>query len=58
VYLDSQIRRARTGADLVQLLAPVASLVTTVEQQDPCGLPSAEDQAMLRIYQNAEDLQQ
>ncbi|HEU5233245.1 MAG TPA: tetratricopeptide repeat protein [Terriglobales bacterium] len=58
VYLDGQIRRARTGADLVQLLAPVASLVTTVEQQDPCGLPSAEDQAMLRIYQNAEDLQQ
>ncbi|SRR5579884_174523 len=58
VYLDSQIRRARTGADLVQLLPPVASLVTTVEQQDPCGPPSAEDQAMLRIYQNAEDLQQ
>lgn len=58
MYLDGEIRRARTGADLVQLLAPVATLVTTVEQQDPCGTPSAEDQAMLRIYQNAEDLQQ
>ena len=58
VYLDSQIRHARTGADLIQLLAPIAALVTTVEQADPCGLPSGEDQAMLRIYQNAEDLQQ
>ncbi|HVH88959.1 MAG TPA: tetratricopeptide repeat protein [Terriglobales bacterium] len=57
MYLDSRIRHAQTSADLVQLLAPVATLVTTVEQQDACGPPGAEDQAMLRIYQNAEELQ-
>jgi tetratricopeptide (TPR) repeat protein len=58
MYLDRRIRHAQTSADLVQLLAPVATLVTTVEQQDACGPPSSEDQAMLRIYQNAEELQQ
>jgi hypothetical protein len=32
-------------------------LITTVEQQDGCGPANASDQAMLRIYQNAEELQ-
>ena len=58
MYLDRRIRHAQTNADLVQLLTPVATLVTTVEQQDACGPASSEDQAMLRIYQNAEELQQ
>jgi tetratricopeptide (TPR) repeat protein len=58
MYLDSRIRQARRDADLVQLLAPTATLVTTVEQMDACGPANASDQAMLRIYQNAEELQQ
>jgi len=57
MYLDQRIRHAQTNADLVQLLAPVATLVSTIEQQDACGPASNEDQAMLRIYQNAEELQ-
>lgn len=57
MYLDGQIRHARTGADLVELLAPIATLVTTVEQQEGCGPPSSDDQAMLRVYQNPEELQ-
>ena len=58
IYLDGQIRRARKDADLVQLLAPVATLITTVEQQNGCGFGTQDDQAMLRIYQNGEELQQ
>lgn len=58
MYLDRRIRQARRDADLVQLLAPIATLITTVEQQDGCGPANASDQAMLRIYQNAEELQQ
>jgi tetratricopeptide (TPR) repeat protein len=58
MYLDRRIRQARRDADLVQLLAPTATLVTTVEQTDACGPANASDQAMLRIYQNAEELQQ
>jgi tetratricopeptide (TPR) repeat protein len=58
MYVDRRIRQARRDADLVQLLAPTATLITTVEQQDGCGPANASDQAMLRIYQNAEELQQ
>jgi hypothetical protein len=58
MYLDRRIRQARRDADLVQLLVPTATLVSTVEQTEGCGPANASDQAMLRIYQNAEELQQ
>lgn len=57
-YLNNQIRQARRDSELLQLLSPVASLITTVEQHAGCGPSSVEDQAMLRIYQNnGEELQ-
>ncbi|HJW98648.1 MAG TPA: tetratricopeptide repeat protein [Terriglobales bacterium] len=56
IYLDRQVRLAYKNADLVQLLAPIATLVTNIEQQNGCGSATPNDQAMLRIYQNGEEL--
>jgi len=56
LQLDAQLRRARSDADLVQLLAPVAALIVTTEQQTGCGATLIIDQAMLHIYQNVEEL--
>jgi tetratricopeptide (TPR) repeat protein len=57
IQLDSQIQRARADADVVQLLAPVATLIVSVEQLSGCGPLTLTDQAALRVYQNAEELQ-
>ena len=56
-YLNRQLRSTYNNSGLVQLLAPVASLVTSIEQKSGCNAPTANDQAMLRIYQNGGDLQ-
>ena len=56
MYLDKRVRVAYKNADLVQLLAPIATLVTSIEQQNGCGSATPNDQAMLRIYQNGEEL--
>lgn len=57
IQLDNQMQRARGSADLVQLLVPIANLMVNIEQQNGCGPATAADQAALRIYQNAEELQ-
>lgn len=57
MQLDAQVQRARNDADLVQLLTPIAGLITSIEQQSGCGPGATTDQAMLRICQNAEELQ-
>ena len=57
IQLDSQIRKARSDADVVQLLVPVANLISNVEQQNGCGPLALTDQAALHVYQNAEELQ-
>ena len=56
-YLNRQIRSTYNNSGLVQLLAPVASLITTIEQKSGCGAQTANDQAMLRIYQGGGELQ-
>lgn len=56
-YLNKQVRGTYNASGLVQLLSPVASLVTSIEQKTGCGPPSANDQAMLRIYQGGGELQ-
>lgn len=58
MQFDNQVRHAQSDADLVQLLTPIAGLITIIEQQNGCGPAATTDQAMLRIYQNAEELQQ
>lgn len=57
IDLDRQLGHARSDADLVQLLTPVANLINTVEQQSQCGSPGPSDEALLRIYQNSGELQ-
>ena len=57
IEIDNQIRQARSDADLVQLLTPVAALLSSIEQQSTCGPTSRDDEAMLRIYQNPTELQ-
>ena len=57
IQLDNQIQRAHADADVVQLLAPVASLIVSVEQLSGCGPLTLTDQAALHVYQNAEELQ-
>jgi tetratricopeptide (TPR) repeat protein len=57
LQLDRQVAHARSDADLVQLLQPIANLILSVEQQNNCGPPAQTDQAMLHIYSNAEELQ-
>ena len=56
-YLNRQLRGTYNNSGLVQLLAPVASLITSIEQKSGCGAPIPEDQAMLRIYQGGGELQ-
>ena len=56
-YLNKQVRGTYSASGLVQLLPPVASLVTSIEQKTGCGPPMANDQAMLRIYQGGGELQ-
>ena len=56
-YLNRQIRGTYNNSGLVQLLAPVASLITTIEQERGCGAQTLNDQAMLRIYQGGGELQ-
>jgi len=56
-YLNRQLRATYNNSGLVQLLSPVASLITTVEHQSGCGPQTPHDQAMLRIYQGAGELQ-
>ena len=56
-YLNRQLRGTYNNSGLVQLLPPVASLITTVEQQNGCGPQTPHDQAMLRIYQGGGELQ-
>ena len=57
IDLDNQIRDARNDADLVQLLTPVSTLLSSVEQQSECGPAATADEAMRRIYQNPAELQ-
>jgi len=57
LQLDARLRRARSDADLVQLLAPIAALMTNTERQTGCGAATTTDLAMLHIYQNAGELQ-
>jgi len=57
IQLDNQIQKAHSDADLVQLLAPVASLIVNIEQQKACGPLTLTDQAALHVNQNAEELQ-
>lgn len=57
IQLDNQIQRAHGDADVVQLLAPVASLIVSVEQLSGCGPLTPTDEAVLHVYQNAEELQ-
>lgn len=56
-YLNRQLRATYNNSGLVQLLSPVASLITTVEHQSGCGPQTPHDQAMLRIYQGGGELQ-
>lgn len=56
-YLNRQVRGTYSASALVQLLSPVASLVTSIEQKTGCGPSNANDQAMLRIYQGGGELQ-
>lgn len=56
-YLNRQIRTTYNNSGLVQLLAPVASFMTSIEQNSGCGAATPEDQAMLRIYQGGGELQ-
>jgi len=56
-YLNRQLRGTYNNSGLVQLLAPVASLITNIEQNGGCGAQTPNDQAMLRIYQGGGELQ-
>ena len=57
IQLDNQIQKAHSDADLVQLLAPLASLIVNIERQNACGPLTLTDQAALHVNQNAEELQ-
>lgn len=56
-YLNRQLRGIYNNSGLVQLLPPVASLITNIEQESGCGTQTPNDQAMLRIYQGGGELQ-
>ena len=53
IELDNQIQRAHD----IQLLVPIANLIVNIEQQNGCGPLTLADQAVLNVYQNAEELQ-
>ena len=57
LQLDAQIRAGDNHSHLVELLSPVTNLILNIEQQSGCGPAADTDQAALRIYQNAEELQ-
>jgi len=57
LQLDAQIRAVDHHSHLVELLTPVTNLLLNIEQQSGCGPAADTDQAALRIYQNAEELQ-
>lgn len=57
IDLDDQLQKAHSDADLVQLLAPIAALIVSVEQQNGCGPASVTDQAAAHVYQYPEELQ-
>jgi len=56
LQLDSQIR-GNNHSHLVELLTPVTNLILNIEQQSGCGPAVDTDQAALRVYQNAAELQ-
>jgi tetratricopeptide (TPR) repeat protein len=56
-YLNRQLRGTYSNSALVQLLPPVASLISNIEQKTGCGAQTPSNQAMLRIYQAGGELQ-
>jgi tetratricopeptide (TPR) repeat protein len=57
LQLDREIAHARSHSSLVELLIPVASLIMGIENQAKCGPAAQTDQAMLRVYSQAQELQ-
>jgi hypothetical protein len=53
IQLDNQIQRTHN----IELLVPIANLIVNIEQQNGCGPLTVADQAVLNVYQNAEELQ-